>query len=77
MASSKVEKVMVTSRWSSVRKRASFYRSSVVDFTHDDHGASLPEYALLLVLIAAPALLVLPTVGTKINNMFQGFVTAF
>ncbi len=40
------------------------------DFLKNDDGASMPEYALLLGLIAAISIGVLSSMGTNINSIF-------
>ena len=40
-------------------------------FTADDEGASLVEYALLLVLIAVVAIVVITQVGESASSTFQ------
>jgi len=44
---------------------------------HREDGASLAEYALLLVLIAIPVSLAIPALGTAIINIFQQLAAAF
>ncbi len=44
--------------------------NSFVAMTKDESGAAMPEYALLLGLIAAIAIGTLSSMGTNINSIF-------
>ena len=46
-----------------------------MDF-RDDRGASLVEYALLLVLIAVVAIIAITLVGTEVNSTFNDIGTS-
>ncbi len=45
--------------------------NSFVVMTKDESGAAMPEYALLLGLIAAIAIGTLSSMGTNINTIFS------
>ena len=38
---------------------------------HDERGATMVEYAILVALISIAAILVIAAIGPKINNAFQ------
>ena len=40
-------------------------------FLQDEQGQDLVEYALLLVFLALAAIVVLPTLGEAVNNVFS------
>ena len=42
-----------------------------------ESGATIAEYALLIVLIAVPVSVFLPTLGVSLNAIFQQLVAAF
>lgn len=48
----------------------------MTNFIKNEDGASLAEYGILIALIAAIAIAVVTTLGTKIQAAFQKVVTA-
>jgi pilus assembly protein Flp/PilA len=51
-------------------------RSLITRFAHDDSGASLVEYGLLVGLIAVVCLAAVQLLGTTINQVFTTINTA-
>jgi Flp pilus assembly pilin Flp len=43
----------------------------------NDHGQTMTEYALLLVLMVAVVMAVLPLFGTSVLHLFTSFTSAF
>ena len=48
-----------------------YARSVFVRLIREDEGQDLVEYALLLVFLALAAIVVLPTLGQAVNNVFS------
>ena len=46
-------------------------------FRHDDRGAALVEYAMLVSLIAAVCVAAVTLFGTEISSAFTAYATAF
>lgn len=46
-------------------------------FLRDDDGATMVEYAIMVVLIAAVALAIIKGLGTKVNSAFNSANTAW
>jgi Flp pilus assembly pilin Flp len=48
----------------------------IIDFLRDEEGAALPEYALLVALIAVVCIVAMQALGTGVNdNLLQGWYT--
>jgi len=43
----------------------------IIDFFKNDEGATVPEYALMLGVIAAVVVIAVQTIGTKANGIFE------
>lgn len=43
----------------------------IIAFFKEDEGATVPEYALMLAVIAAVVITVVGTIGTNANAIFQ------
>jgi len=43
----------------------------IMDFLRDEEGAALPEYALLVALIAVFCIIAITSLGEEISNFFQ------
>jgi len=48
----------------------------LINFFKDDEGATMPEYALMVALIAAFCVTAVRTLGTAANNQFTAAGTA-
>lgn len=42
----------------------------IIDFFKNDEGATVPEYALMLAVIAAVVITAVSTIGTNANTVF-------
>ena len=47
------------------------FKNAVRDLLHDEDGAALVEYAILLALIAVVAIFFVTTFGPKVSNKFS------
>jgi len=43
----------------------------IIDFLKDEEGATMPEYALMVALIAVVSVGIIGTLGTTIRGVFQ------
>jgi pilus assembly protein Flp/PilA len=43
----------------------------IIDFLRDEEGAALPEYALLVALIAVVSIIAITAVGTSVSEKMQ------
>jgi pilus assembly protein Flp/PilA len=46
-------------------------RCNIIGLLHDEDGASMVEYALMVAMIAVVCIAVISTLGKKVNNSFQ------
>lgn len=51
-------------------------KAVITRFLHDEEGATMVEYGIMVALIAAICIIVITTLGTQIRAAFQSIVTA-
>ena len=49
----------------------------LINFFKDDEGATMPEYALMIALIAVVCITAVTAIGTKANGKFEEVSAAF
>ncbi len=72
-AVTKVEKVVENMFLVALRRLHSFFNNRI----QDDGGASIGEYAILLLLIAIACVSLIQTLGTIVSNMFTSATGMF
>jgi len=55
-------------------KERSLKMKKIIDFLRDEEGAALPEYALLVALIAVVCIVAVTALGNRINVLFGQLV---